>query len=92
MAPMGSKHLILGLIVAEVGRGDRHNPGMAFDELIPHTKDQAAWIFVGGARNRTALVTLKMAALAPIPRLRTTIAMAVAPGLFKNVRRAYRRS
>ena len=41
---------------------------------------------------RTALVTLKIAALAPIPRLRTTTAIAVDPGLFKNVRRAYRKS
>ena len=60
--------------------------------LLSHTKTRLPESLYGSARNRTALVTLKIAALAPIPKLRTRIATAVEPGLFKNVRRAYRKS
>src|ERR1700733_6847177 len=44
----------------------------------------------GKGRSRTAYTTLKVATLAPIPRARVSTATIVKPGLFANIRSAYR--
>src|SRR6202022_697868 len=46
----------------------------------------------GNGRNSTASITLKIALLAPIPRARVKMAMALKPGAFTNIRNAYFRS
>src|SRR5689334_7404449 len=43
-------------------------------------------------RKRTALTTLKMTVVAPMPRARIMIATAANPGAFRSCRIAYRRS
>src|SRR6202034_361589 len=44
----------------------------------------------GKGRSRTAYTTLKVATFAPIPRARVSTATIVKPGLFANIRNAYR--
>src|SRR4029077_19035278 len=46
----------------------------------------------GSGRRRTALVTLKIAVLAPIPRAMVRMAVAAKTGLLRRVRSAYRMS
>src|ERR1039458_1859582 len=46
----------------------------------------------GSGRNRTAYARLNMAELAPIPKASEMMATRANPGLFRRVRKAYRRS
>jgi hypothetical protein len=45
----------------------------------------------GSGLNRTAFTTLKIAVLAPIPKVRTASAEIVNPGLLRSTRAAYMR-
>src|SRR5205809_5107779 len=45
----------------------------------------------GGGRSTTALITLNIAVLAPIPSASVSTATAVKPGFLSNWRKAYRR-
>jgi hypothetical protein len=46
----------------------------------------------GSGRNKTVLITLNTAVLAPMPRASVITATALKAGFLKSVRKAYRRS
>src|SRR5881394_3695611 len=63
---------------------------MSFDFSETNTNRSGSWN--GGGRRTTALITLKIAVLAPMPRASVSTATAVKPGFFSNWRKANLRS
>jgi hypothetical protein len=64
---------------------------IALEEIVAGV-DQSAGILVGSGRSSTALATLNIAVLAPIPRAIVMTAVAVKTRLDRRVRAAYRKS
>jgi hypothetical protein len=60
--------------------------------LSQNTRTSRSGFWYGSGRNRTALVTLKIAVLAPILRASVITAVVENIGLFRRVRHAYMKS